>query len=234
MSLSLDPNWPHHSFTLFPIDLCSNLAVYPIASLSHSIHLLAVCAIFSWCVCQGLLCYISIPLCLSKSLRGTYAQSNRSHHYIHVPLVSHISLSSLLLVYLWLYRQEYPSVSLCVTYTDLCFDVQRCFLWGISPLLSCACFCTCPSICFCLPQFNHIFCLFSRLCTLICFPSLLLCRATLHRFIITATESCPFSSGRLLMPHTPMSVHTYTDKLKHRQCFEMYNRLTMLTLELLL
>lgn len=85
MSLSLDPNWPHHSFTLFPIDLCSNLAVYPIASLSHSIHLLAVCAIFSWCVCQGLLCYISIPLCLSKSLRGTYAQSNRSHHYIHVP-----------------------------------------------------------------------------------------------------------------------------------------------------
>lgn len=236
MSLSLDPNWPHHSFTLFPFELFSNLAFYPITSLSHSIHPLAVCAIFSWSVCQGLFCYISIPLCLSKSLRGTHAQSNRSHHFIHVPLVSHISLSSLLLVYLWLYRQEYPSVSLCHIHRPLFWRTKVLSVRHQSTSLLCLFFILSahPSVSVCLSLITSLSSVcFQDYVLLFTFP-LLLCRATLHRFIITATESCPFSSAHLLMPHTPMSVHAYTDKLKHRQCFEMYNCLTMLILELLL
>lgn len=107
---------------------------------------------------------------ISLSLQGTCAQSNRSHHSIHVPLVSYRSPSPLPFVHLWLYRQDHPSASLSLSHihTDLYFDIQRCFLQCICPLVSCNCFymmysfffcfllCICPSICLRPPQSKHI------------------------------------------------------------------------------
>lgn len=143
------PTFPHSNY--FAIYLCINLAVCPTAPYRLStIRLLHLCIPLPWSIGlsrRPFLCYISVSIHLSESLRGTWAQSNRSHHPIRVPLV-----------HLWLYRQVYPSVSPCVslTHRPLFWHTNAFCTTSVHLSLVCLSLSVCPSICLCLPQSKHI------------------------------------------------------------------------------
>ena len=182
------------------------LSSLPLLTLSLYLSEASLQSSLSWYICLSsgpFLCCISVSIHPSESLSfflGTWSPVKSITSPRPCPPRSTPTHPSSLYTCGCIDKSIHQSLLLCLSLTDLCFDTQRC----ICPLVSR------------ISLLHHVlcFCLFVRPsvsvraqpCLLFVFPRRC-ANTTLHCFITTATESCPLSLQRLLMPRAHVSVH---------------------------